>query len=62
MRQLSDDLKAIFAVTDLGESTMIVGIEITHQKDSVTISQDQYVDSILKRHGMENANPVLTPM
>jgi len=62
MHQLSDDLKAIFDVTDLGELTMIVGIEIMHRKVSVTISQGQYVDSILKRHGMENANPVLTPM
>ncbi len=58
----SHDLKAIFDITDLREPMMIVRIEITHWKDSVTIFQGQYVNSILKRHGMENTNPVSTPM
>jgi hypothetical protein len=62
MRQLTDDRKTIFDVTDLGEPTMIVGIEITHRKDTLTISQGQYVDSILKKYGMHNVNPVSTPM
>ena len=62
MEQLAEDLKSIFDVTDLGEPSKIVGIEITHRKHSLTISQPQYIDSILRKHGMQDANPVTTPL
>jgi len=62
MRRLTEDLKSTFDVTDLGEPSKIVGIEITHQKDSITISQPLYINSILRKYGMENANPVSTPL
>jgi hypothetical protein len=49
-------------LTDLGDPTRIVGIEITRTKETLTISQPLYVDSILHRYGMENFNPVSTPL
>src|SRR5258705_10428500 len=61
MRHLGDDIKALFNVTDLGEPTKIVGIEITHRENSITISQPQYIESILRKYSMENANSVSTP-
>jgi hypothetical protein len=62
MRKLTADLKSVFDVTDLGEPSKIVGIEITHRGDSLTISQPQYVNSILRKYKMEDANPVSTPL
>ena len=62
MQHLGDDLKSTFDVTDLGEPTKIVGIEITCRQDSVTISQPAYIDSILRKYGMQNANPISMPM
>ena len=50
----------MFELTDLGKPSKIVGIEITQHTDSITISQKQYIESILHREGMENANPVST--
>ncbi len=62
MRNLATDLKRTFDVTDLGEPSKIVGIEITHKSDSITIGQPLYIDSILRKYKMENANPVSTPL
>jgi len=62
MRYLKDELNATFDLTDLGEPSRIVGIEITIHDDSITISQPLYIDSILRKHGMENVNPVATPL
>jgi hypothetical protein len=62
MRHLMDDLKSIFNVTNLGEPSKIVGIEISCRNDSLTISQPLYINSILRKYGMENANPVSTPL
>jgi len=41
-----------------------VGIEISQDQKNktVTISQKQYIDSILQKEGLENANPVGMPM
>jgi len=57
-----DDLRSIFDVTDLGEPSKIVGIEISQTSTSLTISQPLYVDSILKKFKMIDANPVSMPL
>jgi len=62
MEHLAEDLESTFDVTDLGEPSKIVSIEITHRRNSITISQPQYVDSILRKYGMQDANPVSTPL
>jgi hypothetical protein len=62
MGVLKGDLSDTFDVTDLGESSRIVGIEIGQRADSITISQPLYVDSILRKYKMEDANPVSTPL
>ena len=60
--KMRDQLRSEWDVTDLGEPTKIVGIEITRGEKCVTISQKNYVREILKREGMEYANPVAMPM
>jgi hypothetical protein len=55
-------LSTEWEITDLGEPAKIVGIEITKTRDGIRISQEKYIDSILKRQGMEGANPVSTLM
>jgi hypothetical protein len=49
-------------MTDLGEPTKIIGIEITLTDWTVTISQQQYIENILKKEGLECANAVSTPL
>ena len=62
MEHLGEELKTTFDITDLREPSKIVGIEIIHRKNSLTISQPQYIDSILQKHGMQDANPVSMPL
>jgi reverse transcriptase-like protein len=64
MKGMKDDLHAEWQVTDLGEPSKIVGIEINRSNDydSIIISQKLYIESILKREGMEKANPVGMPL
>jgi hypothetical protein len=55
-------LEAEWELTDLGEPIKIVEIEITIGDCSVTISQHRYLESVLKKEGMEHANPVGMPL
>ena len=56
------DLHTEREITDLGEPTKIIGIEITQTNDSITISQKLYVESILEHEGFSKINSVVTPM
>ena len=62
MNATKDELRSVWEITDLGEPSMIVGIEISRNEDSITISQRKYVENILKREGMDHANAVSMPM
>lgn len=62
LQSVKTQLCAEWEITDLGEPSKIIGIEITRIRDGIKISQEKYVESILKREGMEGANPVSTPM
>ncbi len=55
-------LEAEWELTDLGKPVKIVGIEIELGDHFVTISQRRYLENILRKEGMEKANPVGTPL
>jgi hypothetical protein len=62
MAHMKETLRSAWQVTDLGEPSKIVGIEINRTKDAITISQQSYIEDILRREGMNEANPVGIPM
>ena len=49
MNKMKPNIKAKWEVTDLGELSKIVSIEITIGKDLIAISQSKYIESILRR-------------
>ena len=55
-------IKSVWEVTDIGEPNKIVGIEITINENSISISQQKYVENILRQEHMIDANPVGTPL
>ena len=55
-------LEAEWELTNLGEPVKIVGIEIELGDHFVTISQHRYLENILRKEGMDKANPVGTPL
>src|SRR5215510_4023414 len=62
MNQMKDSIKLEWEVTDLGEPSKIIGIEITQTANSVTISQTKYMENLLEKEGMAVANPVGMPL
>ena len=64
MRYLKAESQNLFEITDMGEPSKIVGIEIKCNRENKTISigQAQYIDSILQKWGMNKANKVAMPM
>ena len=49
---------------DLGEIHWILNMEVTRncQKQTISLSQSQYIENILERHGLAKCKPVGTPM
>jgi transposase InsO family protein len=62
LNKVKDELRSEWDITDLGEPSKIVGIEITRTHNTIKISQEKYIESILKKEGMDGANPISTPM
>ena len=64
MDALKRELANQFKITDLGEPNKLVGIKITQDKENgtLTISQTKYIEAILEKYGLENANSVSTPL
>ena len=52
-----------FEMKDLGVARKFLGMEIEYGDDgSIKLHQDQYIQGLLKRHGMQDCNPVITPL
>ncbi|GKE09467.1 uncharacterized mitochondrial protein-like protein [Tanacetum coccineum] len=51
-----------FEMSDLGELTYYLGIEVSQGKDCVEIKQERYARKILKEAGMEDCNAPSYPM
>jgi tRNA(Ser,Leu) C12 N-acetylase TAN1 len=49
-------------MTDLGEPTKVISVEITQTENSVTILQKIYIESILECKGLSEINSVVTPL
>ena len=62
MMKMKSEIESEWEVTDLGEPAKIIGIEITWSETSIRISQEKYIESVLKREKMLHANPVATPL
>ena len=62
MEAMCDNLKSEWQMTELGEPSKIVGIEIAVGERSITISQKKYIENILLKEGLERANSVSMPL
>jgi hypothetical protein len=59
-----NELKGEFNLKIIGEPSLLLGIQVKRdlKQRTISLNQSNYIRTILKRAGMENANPVTTPM
>jgi hypothetical protein len=51
-----------FEMSLLGELSFFLGLQIRQSNQGIFISQTKYIREMLKRFGMEDCKPVITPM
>ncbi|GKC78563.1 putative ribonuclease H-like domain-containing protein [Tanacetum coccineum] len=51
-----------FQMSSMGELTFFLGLQVKQKKDDIFISQDKYVDEILKKFGFTEVKTASTPM
>jgi hypothetical protein len=51
-----------FEMLLLGELSFFLGLQIRQRSQGIFISQTKYIKEMLKRFGMEDCKPVITPM
>jgi hypothetical protein len=51
-----------FEMSLLGELSFFMGLQICQSNQGIFISQTKYIRKMLKRFGMEDFKPVITPM
>ncbi|XP_020271177.1 uncharacterized protein LOC109846363 [Asparagus officinalis] len=50
-----------FEMTDIGEMSYFLGVEVSQSEKGIFISQKKYAKDILQKFNMSNCNPVATP-
>ena len=63
LERIKRKLMGRFWMTDMGDVSLVLGMDVTRDrtKGTVTITQENYVKSLLERYGMGNCNPAHTP-
>ncbi|GKA42337.1 putative ribonuclease H-like domain-containing protein, partial [Tanacetum coccineum] len=51
-----------FQMSSIGELIFFLRLQVTHKDDGIFISQDEYVDEILKKFGFSSVKTASTPM
>ncbi|GJS32466.1 putative ribonuclease H-like domain-containing protein, partial [Tanacetum coccineum] len=51
-----------FQISSIGELTFFLGLQVTQKDDGIFITQDKYVDEILKKFGFSTVKTASTPM
>ena len=61
--KLKKQLMDRFEMTDLGDVSKVLGMNVTQNRvnGTITISQKDYTEDILERYGMTNCNVAFTP-
>jgi hypothetical protein len=61
-QKFAKDMQNEFEMSLLGELSFFLGLHIYQSNQGIFISQTKYIREILKRFGMEDCKPIITPM
>ena len=60
--QIKTELNRHFEVKSLGQPSIIIGVKVHQEDHLIEISQTHYIDTLLKKYGLQDTNLVSTPM
>jgi hypothetical protein len=60
--QVITALKTKYKMSDLGEARQFLGLEINRDKNGISLSQETYIDTMIKRFSMEDSRNVSNPL
>ncbi len=61
LNEVKQELAGMFDMT-FSELKTLIGLYITRTPAGIKVDQKSYVNGLLERHGLENANGTLTPL
>ena len=63
LNKLKKQLMNRFEMSNMGDVSRILGMNVTHdrKKETITISQKDYTADVVQRYGMKGCNPACTP-
>ena len=59
---MKEEIKASCDVINMGEPKKIIGIKCSHIRNTVTISQQHYIETIPECGNLTDCNPISMPM
>jgi Reverse transcriptase (RNA-dependent DNA polymerase) len=64
LMEIKTALSSAFEMTDCGELHYYLGIQVRRDRKNrqITLSQQSFAEQVLRRFGMQDANPVATPL
>ena len=62
MDKFEDEMEKVFEMTDLGDISYFLGMEVHQNRHEIFICQQKYAKEILKKFKMEECKPTTTPM
>ena len=64
IRKFKDELRTAFKIKDLGDLHWLLGIEVKQDRKLhiISFSQHVYIEKILERFNLQDANPLSTPL
>ena len=60
--QIKTKLNKHFKVKSLGQPSIIIGVKVHQEDHLIEIFQTHYIDTLLKKYRLQDANLVSTPM
>ena len=60
--RIKQELRSHFEVKSLGQPSLIIGIKIRRGDHVIKLSQTHYINKLLSKYRLQDANPVSTPM
>lgn len=61
MQKVKRELMSKFEMKDLGKAELFLGMRLEQEDSHIKIDQEEYIEKLLRRFGMENCKTVATP-